>query len=113
MPWLFPVDFYAAYDIESLRKTTQSLITLKPIWWTRFPIIMCCLLRQRTLIDPLQAELGTYVDESIAKFVLGELDINAQADVDAFYAGLARPRRSGIRNHLAGDLRPAKNPVKL
>jgi putative aldouronate transport system substrate-binding protein len=90
MPWLFPESFYAAYDIGSLRKTTQSLVTLKQYLVDPFPYSYVLSPQQRTQIEPLQAELGKYVDESIARFVLGETDVNAQADIDAFREGLAQ-----------------------
>lgn len=88
MPWLFPVDFYAAYDTESLRKTTDSLLGLQPFLVSPFPYFYVLSTDQRNFIDPKQLALGAYVDESIAKFVLGELDINAKDDIDAFYSGL-------------------------
>jgi putative aldouronate transport system substrate-binding protein len=88
MPWLFPTDFYAAYDIDSLRSVTQSLIDLQAWLVDPFPYSYVLSSDQHDFIDPLQAELGRYVDESIAKFVLGELDVNSQEELDAFYAGL-------------------------
>ena len=45
-------------------------------------------LEQREYINTLQTALGAYVDESIARFVLGELDIYSQEDIDAFRSGL-------------------------
>ncbi len=89
MPWLFPESFYAAYDIGNLRKTTQSLVDLKQTLVDPFPYYYVLSNQQRMQIEPLQAELGRFVDESIARFMLGETDINAQADVDAFRQGLA------------------------
>jgi putative aldouronate transport system substrate-binding protein len=89
MPWLFPEGFYVAYDIGSLRKTTQSLINLKQYLVDPFPYYYVLSAQQRVQIEPLQAELGKYVDESIARFILGETDISVQADIDAFREGLA------------------------
>lgn len=88
MPWLFPVDFYAAYDLDSLRQTTASLIGLKSYIVSPFPYYYVLSSQQHAIIDPLQQVLGRYVDESIAKFVLGELDIRSQNDIDAFRSGL-------------------------
>jgi putative aldouronate transport system substrate-binding protein len=88
MPWLFPVDFYAAYDTASLRKTTDSLLGLQPYLVSPFPYSYVLSPDQRNFIDPMQLSLGAYVDESIAKFILGELDINSKEDIDAFYSGL-------------------------
>lgn len=88
MPWLFPVDFYAAYDTESLRRTTDSLLGLTSYLVSPFPYYYVLSKDQHAYIDPLQQSLGAYVDESTAKFILGELDVDALEDVDAFYAGL-------------------------
>ena len=88
MPWMFPTDFYASYDIDNLRSVTRSLIGLQTLVVDPFPYSYVLSLDQRNFIDPLQMELGRYVDECIAKFVLGELDVNAQEDLNAFYAGL-------------------------
>lgn len=89
MPWLFPVDFYASYAMESLRKTTESLIGLRSYIVSPFPYYYNLSSGQRDFIDSLQNELGRYVDESIAKFVLGELDIHAAEDIESFRNGLA------------------------
>ncbi len=88
MPWLFPVDFYASYSMESLRTITQDLLDLQSYVVSPFPYCYVLSLDQRNQIEPLQLSLGKYVDESIAKFILGELDINAAEDVQAFYEGL-------------------------
>lgn len=89
MPWLFPQDFYAAYDIDNLRITTQSLVGLQKVLVSPFPYYYVLSSDQRNQIDPLQLVLGRYVDESIAKFTLGELDPNSGDDINAFYAGLS------------------------
>ncbi len=89
MPWMFPVDFYAAYDLDSLRDTTASLISLQSFIVSPFPYYYVLTAQQHAIIDPLQLRLGRYVDESVAKFVLGELDIRSQNDIDAFRNGLA------------------------
>jgi len=88
MPWMSPVEFYAAYDTDSLRQTTKDLIGLREYTVSAFPYYYVLTQAQRDIIDPLQSALGVYVDESIARFVLGELDINSAEDVDAFYGGL-------------------------
>ncbi|MBN1777438.1 MAG: extracellular solute-binding protein [Clostridiales bacterium] len=90
MPWLSPVSFYAAYDTESLRQTTDMLIGLEQYTVSPFPYYYVLTPEQLDTVAPLQSALGLYVDESIARFVLGELDINAPEDVDAFYDGLTQ-----------------------
>ncbi|MBE0601803.1 MAG: extracellular solute-binding protein [Firmicutes bacterium] len=89
MPWLSPVNFYAAYDSQSLRKTTESLLSLQTYVKSPFPYSYVLTKDQHAVLDPLQASLGAYVDESIARFVLGELDIRSAEDVAAFYAGVS------------------------
>ncbi len=98
MPWFSPVDFYAAYDSQSLYKTTEALLTLQKYVQSPFPYDYVLTKAQHDTLDPLQFALGTYVDESIAKFILGELDINSDADVAAFYAGLSD---RGLENFLS------------
>lgn len=89
MPWLSPVDFYAAYESQSLNKTTETLMALQEYVQSPFPNDYVLTKEQRETLAPLQFALGTYVDESIARFVLGELDIRSGADVAAFYDGLS------------------------
>ena len=43
---------------------------------------------QEDAIAPVQAALAKYVDESFARFVLGEWDINNPKVVDAYLQGL-------------------------
>jgi putative aldouronate transport system substrate-binding protein len=88
MPWLSPVDFYAAYAMDSLNNVTQSLIEFQAYAVSPFPYYYVLNSQQREYIDTLQLALGTYVDESIAKFVLGELDIRSGEAVAAFRSGL-------------------------
>jgi putative aldouronate transport system substrate-binding protein len=89
MPWLSPVDFYAAFNDENSRKITESLISLQQYAESSFPYYYVLSPEQRETLSRMQLALGAYVDESIAKFVIGELDIRAQEDVAAFYAGLS------------------------
>ena len=98
MPWLFPVDFYAAYELESLQKTTASLIDLNSMVVSPFPYYYTLSSQQREIIDPMQQVLGRYVDESIARFVLGELDIYNQSDIDTFRTGLTE---NGVEEFMA------------
>ena len=88
IPWLYPVSFTSAFDTASLRETTESLLNLQDYIVNPFPYYYVLTPAQHDLIDPIQMALGSYLDESIARFVLGELDINAAEDVDAFYSGL-------------------------
>ena len=89
MPWLSPLDFYAAFDTANLRKTTDELLSLQKYVVSPFPYYYVLTPAQRAYLDPMQFALGTYVDESIARFVLGEWDIHSGDDVAAFYSGLS------------------------
>ncbi len=88
MPWLSPVDFYAAYDTQGMRKTTESLLSLKTLVKSPFPYYYVLTPEQSETLATMQFALASYMDASIARFVLGELDIHSQDDVEAFYAGL-------------------------
>jgi putative aldouronate transport system substrate-binding protein len=98
MPWMFPVDFYAAYELGGLQKTTASLIGLRSYLVSPFPYYYVLSPRQHDMIDPMQQDLGRYVDESVARFVLGELDIHSRKDIDAFRNGLAE---NGVQEFVA------------
>ena len=89
LPWLSPTVFYASYDTEGMRQTTLSLIELQSYTISPFPYYYVLTSEQYDTINPLQASLGAFVDESIARFVTGEWDIDAHDDLDAFYDGLA------------------------
>ena len=112
MPWLSPVDFYAAYDTESLRKTTTSLLALQQYVVSPFPYYYVLTKAQHETLDSLQFALGTYVDESIAKFVLGELDIDSTEGRSGFYIRISPAGAARFSFFLAGDLRSTKNSVK-
>lgn len=88
MPWLFPQAFYDRYQNADISLLNGELEALRAKLVTPFP---ACVLTpaQQDAIAPVQQALGRYVDESLARFVLGEWDIHAQADVDAYLAGLA------------------------
>ena len=88
LPWISPVEFYTSYDTNTLRQTTESLSELESYTVSPFPYYYVLSPQQHEIIDPLQFALGTYTDESIAKFILGELDIASQDDINAFYTGL-------------------------
>jgi len=85
MPWMFPVDFYASYELESLRTVTQDLITLQSSVVSPFPYYYVLTQKQSSAVNPLQLALGKYIDESIARFATGELDIHSQEDIQTFY----------------------------
>lgn len=88
MPWLFPQGFYDRYQNDDIARVNGALQTLRGYVTAPFPAYVLTPAQEDELA-PLQAALGRYVDESLARFVLGELDIRSQADVAAYRAGLA------------------------
>ena len=98
MPWLFPVDFYAAYELDSLRSITQCLLDFRESLVSPFPYYYMLSEDQHTVIDPLQLALGKYIDESIAEFILGEIDVHNADDIQAFYNGL---QERGVHEFIA------------
>ncbi len=87
MPWLFPQAFYNRYQNADIARVNGELATLNACAVQAVPPAMLTAAEQ-TALDPVQAQLGRYVDESLARFVLGEWDIRSAADVAAYRAGL-------------------------
>ena len=88
MPWLFPLDFYNRYQNEGIASVNQQLMALRQTVVNPFPAYTLTPAQEEE-IAPLQQALGRYVDESLARFVLGEWDIHAQTAVAAYREGLA------------------------
>ncbi|MEA4998472.1 MAG: hypothetical protein VB087_03695 [Candidatus Limiplasma sp.] len=88
MPWLFPTDFYSRYQNEDIRRWQAEYQSLAAFTVVPFPIVSLTP-AQEDAIAPLQAALGRYVDESLARFVLGEWDVRDPAAVAAYRQGLA------------------------
>lgn len=86
MPWLFPMDFYKRYAEESVRRISTELDKLCDFVVQPFPTYTLTA-EQRAEVIVLQSELGTFVDESIAKFVLGQTPITDQT-IAEFKQGL-------------------------
>ena len=87
MPWLFPVTFYTHYKNERVNRITSQLQTLQESIVRPFPTYTLTP-EQEDTIAPVQADLAKYVDESFARFVLGEWDIDNPKVVDAYLQGL-------------------------
>lgn len=86
MPWLFPVDFYGKYQEASVRRIHSDLQSLQSYIVKPFPEYSLTE-EQRAYVLPLQDELGRYVDECLAQFVLGQREISEESFA-AFEAGL-------------------------
>ena len=95
MPWLFPLDFYNRYDNDSINRVNTQLTQLKNYIVTPFPAYILTP-EQEDKIAPLQGSLGRYVDESLARFVIGEWDIHSNEAVAAYKVGLAAHGRDAL-----------------
>ena len=86
MPWLFPNDFYDRYDEENVRRVNAELKKLDGYVKAPFPV--CALTAEESArAQALQEQLGAYVDETLARVVLGQIE-GTQADRLAFYEEL-------------------------
>lgn len=87
MPWLFPLEFYNRYVNEDISRVNQQLAALQQLVVQPFPV--CTLTpEQEDEIAPIQAELGRYVDESMARMILGEWDAHDPQTLSAYRQGL-------------------------
>lgn len=77
MPWLFPQEFYIKYDEKGIRHINDELKRLADYVKSPFPTYALTT-QQREELLPMQAELGRYVDESLARFVLGEIELTPE-----------------------------------
>lgn len=75
MPWLFPRDFYNRYAEQAVRRINAELEKLSPFIKQPFPTYTLTLEESAKALS-LQNELGLYVDESLARFVLGQIELN-------------------------------------
>ena len=86
MPWLFPLEFYNRYTELEVERINGELEALQAL--TVNPFANCRpTAAQREELLALQSELGKYVDEGLARFVLGQQDIT-QENMEVFREGL-------------------------
>lgn len=86
MPWRFPVEFYARYSDEKVRNITEQISAYSP-WLVRpFPYFVLSE-AEKAAIQPLQDALGLYVDEMLARFVLGQVELTEE-NIAAFRQGI-------------------------
>ena len=86
MPWLFPQGFYERYEDAEVRRVYAELHKLDPYLKAPFPVYTLTN-EQSAQIAPLQDALGRYVDETLARLVIGELELTDENKA-AFIAGL-------------------------
>ena len=79
MPWLFPQEFYTRYAEQSVSRLTQEMADFAVYLKEPFPTYYTLTLEESAQLRPLQNELGCYVDESLAQFVMGEKELNDES----------------------------------
>jgi len=86
MPWLFPQAFNDLYFEENVGRMVAELAALKAKTVKPFPTYSLTE-EENEYVGNLQLQLGLYVDEMLARMVLGEVDINDETKA-AFLEGL-------------------------
>ena len=87
MPWCFPKAFYDRYADEDVRRINAEMDRLNELAVKPFPTYTLTA-EETQYVMGIQQKLGTYVDESLARFVLGEVDITDET-VAQFRQGLS------------------------
>lgn len=77
MPWLFPEAFYSRYADETIQRMTKEMEDFSAYLRSPFPAYTLTAEESAHALA-LQNELGRYVDESVARFVIGETDWNEE-----------------------------------
>jgi putative aldouronate transport system substrate-binding protein len=80
--------FITQETIRSYQPYGNASLVVPPLWYSA---------EDASRIPLLTTNINTYVEESIAKFVVGDLDPNRQSDWDSFQAQL---RSLDIANYL-------------
>ena len=86
MPWLFPLDFNNRYYEANVGRLNDELAALSEYAVQPFPTYTLTT-EENAYVGQLQMELGRYVDETLARMVLGEVEINDETKA-AFLDGL-------------------------
>ena len=84
MPWLFPDAFYDRYDEDNVQRVNGELRKLNASVVEPFPVYTLTEEESARALE-LQSQLGPYVDETLARVVLGELDAD---EAQTFVEGL-------------------------
>lgn len=86
MPWLFPLSFNNRYYEEDVGRMNEELAKLTACAVQPFPTYTLTN-EENAYVGQLQHELGRYVDETLARMVLGETSISEETRAE-FLAGL-------------------------
>lgn len=76
MPWMFPLDFYSRYADHRVGKLNDELNRLSTMTVQPFPMTYTLTADERAQVLALQNELAVYVDVTLARFVLSEMELN-------------------------------------
>ena len=91
-PGISPDEFELSYSETAIAQISAQMIELNQIASSPFPQYTLTQ-EQKDYITPLQNQIGRYVDEQIARFVLGETEINdqtfAEFEQELYHLGLA------------------------
>ena len=96
MPWLFPLEFNNLYFEDNVGRMNDELAELTSYAVQPFPVYTLTN-EENAYVGSLQMELGRYVDETLARMVLGELEITEETKAD-FRAGL---EQRGVNDMIA------------
>jgi len=86
MPWYFPQDFYNRYEDAGVRAVNDAMTHLNELAVEPFPSVVLTT-EETQYVTGLQMQLGAYVDETLARLVLGEIENNEETR-SAFREGL-------------------------
>lgn len=86
MPWLFPLAFNNRYFEDNVGRMNDELMELNALAVQPFPTYTLTN-EENAYVGQLQLALGRYVDEMLARMVLGEVEINDETKA-AFMDGL-------------------------
>ena len=87
MPWIFPHAFYNNYADESVRSVNLEMEKAARYAVEPFPTYYTLTDEESAEVVAIQKELGRYVDEMLARFVLGEIEITEETAAE-FQQGL-------------------------
>ncbi len=96
MPWLFPLDFNNLYFETDVGRMNDELMALNAVAVQPFPVYTLTA-EENAYVSQLQMQLGTYVDETLARMVLGEMEINEETKA-SFLQGL---EERGVQDMIA------------
>ena len=86
MPWLFPLAFNNLYYESNVGRMNNELLAFQQYTVKPFPTYTLTD-EENATVGQLQMELGKYVDETLARMVLGEMEITDET-IEAFHEGL-------------------------